>query len=565
MNWPLARHPAAAEDDGMTTAFVFAGGGSLGAVEVGMLAALTDADIRPDLVVGTSVGAANAVWFASNPSDVDGLAARWNSLSRHDVFPIRPVRGLLGLLGLRDHLVPNTALRRVLADSLGDRDLARTRIPAHVGSTDVLSGAEVVLSSGNAVDAVLASTAIPAVFPPIRLGDRYLMDGGAVNNNPVSHAVDLGAERIWVLPTGYACALTEPPRGALAVALHALTLLVNNRLTLDVERYRDAVDLRVVPSLCPLRVSPGDFSRSRELISAARASTEAWLGRVPSGSRSRLRHDQARLVGDHHELRAVAGVQLGHGAVDVGLRGERADHHGLRDLVVGQSAGDQRHGLALAAGEVLQAGLRTQRLADVPVDQPAGDRRREQRVAARRHPDGVQEVLRLHVLHQEPGRAGLQRVEHVLVQAVVGEDHDVGAGESGIRRDPPGRLDAVHPRHLDVDQRDVGQVVPGLPDAFLAVRGLRHDLDVVLGVEQRPETAADQRLVVDEQNPDHGCATGSSACTRKPPSLRGAASSLPPSAVTRSRMPSSPTPGCGAASGVARPSSSTRMCSASGR
>ena len=261
----------------MTTAFVFAGGGSLGAVEVGMLAALTEADIRPDLVVGTSVGAANAVWFAANPSDVDGLATRWNGLSRRDVFPIRPVRGLLGLLGLRDHLVPNSALRRLLEHSLGDLDLARTRIAAHVGATDVLSGAEVLLSSGNAVEAVLASTAIPAVFPPIRLDDRYLMDGGAVNNNPVSHAVDLGADRIWVLPTGYACALTEPPRSAVGIALQALTLLVNHRLALDVERYRDTADLRVVPSLCPLRVSPADFSRSRELISAARESTDAWL------------------------------------------------------------------------------------------------------------------------------------------------------------------------------------------------------------------------------------------------------------------------------------------------
>ncbi|MFI6096540.1 patatin-like phospholipase family protein [Lentzea sp. NPDC051213] len=261
----------------MATAFVFAGGGSLGAVEAGMLAALIDADVRPDLVVGTSVGAANALWFATRPSDVDGLKRRWITLDRKDVFPIRLVRGVLGLLGLRDHLVPNSALRRVLRASLGDIDLTGTQIPAHVGATDVLSGAEVLLSSGNAVDAVLASTAIPAVFPPMLIGDRYLVDGGAVNNNPVSHAVDLGADAVWVLPTGYACALTEPPRGALAVALQALTLLVNHRLALDVEHYRDIVALRVVPSLCPLRVSPGDFSRARELIEAAQASTREWL------------------------------------------------------------------------------------------------------------------------------------------------------------------------------------------------------------------------------------------------------------------------------------------------
>lgn len=259
----------------MATAFVFAGGGSLGAVEVGMLAALTEASVRPDLVVGTSVGAANAVWFAANPSDVEGLVSRWTSLSRRDVFPFRPARGLLGLVGLSDHLVPNSALRRLLERSLGDLDLSRARLPVHVGAADVLSGAEVVLSSGSAVDAVLASTAIPGVFPPMLLDGRYLVDGGAVNNAPVSTAIDLGADEVWVLPTGYACALTSPPRSALGVALQALTLLVNHRLTLDVARYGPAV--RVVPALCPLDVSPGDFSQSGSLISAAHSSTRAWL------------------------------------------------------------------------------------------------------------------------------------------------------------------------------------------------------------------------------------------------------------------------------------------------
>jgi NTE family protein len=82
---------------------------------------------------------------------------------------------------------------------------------------------------------------------------------------------------VWVLPTGYACALTSPPRSAIGIALQALTLLVNHRLAVDVERYRDVVEMKVVPSLCPLEVSPGDFSRARELIDAAFASTRDWL------------------------------------------------------------------------------------------------------------------------------------------------------------------------------------------------------------------------------------------------------------------------------------------------
>ncbi|MDX8050771.1 patatin-like phospholipase family protein [Lentzea sp. BCCO 10_0798] len=269
----------------MKTAFVLAGGGSLGAVEVGMLSALADESIQPDLVVGTSVGAVNGVWYATHPGPEGVLALTdlWTSLSRNDVFPIRPVRGLLGVLGLSDHLVPSTALRRLLRAHLSGTTLENTPVPAHVGATDVLSGEEVLLSEGDAVDALMASTAIPAVFPPVSLGGRYLMDGGAVNNNPVSHAVALGADRVWVLPTGYACDLERPPRSALAMALHALTLLVNHRLAVDVERYRDEVDLRVVPPLCPLSVSPADFSRSRELIDAAHESTVDWLAAGRTG------------------------------------------------------------------------------------------------------------------------------------------------------------------------------------------------------------------------------------------------------------------------------------------
>ena len=207
-----------------------------------------------------------------------------------------------------------------------------------------------------------------------------------------------------------------------------------------------------------------------------------------------------------------------------------------------------------------------ERLGDVPVDQLAGDRRCEQRVAARGDAYGVQEVLRLDVLDEESGRAGAQRVEDVLVQAVVGQDDDVHPGQGRVRGDAPGRLDAVDDRHLDVDERDVGQVLPGQCQALAAVGGLGHHLDVVLDVEQRAESAADERLVVDQQDTDHDVrSTGSSAWTVKPPSLRGSARSRPPRAVTRSRIPSSPTPGTGAVSGVALPSSSTWMARASGR
>ena len=263
----------------MTTAFVLSGGASLGAIQVGMLLGLARAGITPDLIVGTSVGALNGGWVAMGP-DVDGIGALadvWRSLSRNAVFPTHPIVGLLGFLGQRPNLVPDKGLRRLVADHLRFSRLEDAPIPLHVVATDVLSGQDVLLSSGDAVEAIMASAAIPAVFPPVNIDGRVLIDGGVVNNTPLSHAVALGADRIWVLPTGYACALRQSPQGALAMALHGVTLTINQRLAVDVARFEEAVDLRVVPPLCPIGSSPVDFSHSASLIERSHRVTQKWL------------------------------------------------------------------------------------------------------------------------------------------------------------------------------------------------------------------------------------------------------------------------------------------------
>src|SRR5690606_24568048 len=156
------------------------------------------------------------------------------------------------------------------------------------------------------------------------------------------------------------------------------------------------------------------------------------------------------------------GVEFGHGPVDVGLGGRRADDQPVGDLVVGQAVGGQDDRLAFAAGQlgepaaaaVACEGARW--LGDVPVDESAGEGGCEQRVPAGGDADGVQEVLRKDVLDQETGRSGAQRVEDVLVHAVVGQHDDVDGGQGRVRGDAPGRFDAVHDGHLDVDESDIG-------------------------------------------------------------------------------------------------------------
>src|SRR5947209_5509793 len=190
--------------------FVLSGGASLGAIQVGMLRALYERDIAPDLIVGASAGAVNGAYIASRPPTEDTIAALadvWRSTKTLEVFPPNPATAVLGLVGERDHLVTNAGLKAMLGIYLEFDRLEDAKIPLHLIATDVLSGAEVRLSKGNARDAVLASAAIPGVFPSIQFGDMDLVDGGVSDNTPISAAAELGASTIYVLPTGAPCEL----------------------------------------------------------------------------------------------------------------------------------------------------------------------------------------------------------------------------------------------------------------------------------------------------------------------------------------------------------------------
>jgi NTE family protein len=253
-------------------AFVLSGGASLGAIQVGMLRALYEREIRPDLIVGTSAGALNAAFVASRPQTVetaDELGRVWRDMRRGQAFPLNPLTGLLGFLGARDHLVPQSGLRRLITRHIEHDALEDMPIPLHVVAVDIITGEELRLSRGSVVDAVLASAAIPAVLPPVAWEGRTLIDGGVANNTPISHAVELGASRVYVLPSGHACSLAEPPGGALGMALHAISLLTQRRLIGDIERHRADAELIVLPPPCPLSVAPIDFAHANDLIALA--------------------------------------------------------------------------------------------------------------------------------------------------------------------------------------------------------------------------------------------------------------------------------------------------------
>ena len=257
-----------------------------------MLQALYERGIAPDLLVATSVGALNAAFVASRPQTVATareLGRVWRNLQREDIFPVSMGALVGGLCGRRNHLVPDRGLRQLVRRHLEFDELAGAAIPLHLVAFNLIERRELLLSEGPAIDAVVAAASVPGVFPPVELADRLLIDGGVVNNTPISHAVELGAERIFVLPTRDPGSLTAPaPQTALDTAMYGHGLLIEDRLETDIARYSRDVELVVLPPANPAGVQPTSFEHSARLINQALIAARAELTRHNAGRHLRL-------------------------------------------------------------------------------------------------------------------------------------------------------------------------------------------------------------------------------------------------------------------------------------
>jgi NTE family protein len=267
----------------VTVAFAMSGGANLGPMQAGTLLALAEADIRPDLLVGTSVGALNAAFLSTRPG-VEGaraLRTAWSTLRRKEAFRFNPLAVLAGFVGLRDALVSARHLGALIGQWVEVERIEDARVPFAATATDALTGEPVVLRSGDVVRALTASTAIPGLLPPVLVEGRWLVDGSLSANVPVTQAQDLGADEVYLITTDTA-RRHRPPRGAVALAMNSVSQLTarsgRHQLALALERAeRSSGRVWVVPSAEPVAPGPFDFSRAEALADAAYTRASEWL------------------------------------------------------------------------------------------------------------------------------------------------------------------------------------------------------------------------------------------------------------------------------------------------
>jgi len=234
-----------------TTAFVLGGGGVLGAVEVGMLRALLERDIKPDLVVGTSVGALNGAFVARDPtvSVVERLIELWSEATHvREVYGDGPLRTVRRAVSSRTHIYSADGLRARLVDEFGALELGELPVRFQVCAASIERAAEHWFDSGPVVDAVLASAAVPGLLPPAEVGGEHYLDGGIVNSVPLGRAVQLGASRVFVLQVGRIDRPLKAPTNPLDVAKVSFEIARRHRFNRELAEVGESVDVHVLPA-----------------------------------------------------------------------------------------------------------------------------------------------------------------------------------------------------------------------------------------------------------------------------------------------------------------------------
>jgi len=278
LRWTPTERPGLGRADGpRKTAFVLSGGGNHGCAQVGMLQALIERGIRPDVVVGTSAGAMNGSAIAADPTvrGVSHLAAVWSALRTEHIFPGGKTRRAWTLLSGGDHLYSNSGLGNLIDRMSPAQDFSELRIPTRIVATDLSTGEEVVIASGPLRPALLASAALPGTFPPVLHDHRILVDGGVIDNVPLCHAFAGPVDRVYVMNVSGGVA-DAPVKNPLDVVLRSFAIARMQRFERDLETAPPGVEVIVLPRPADGR-GPFDFAGAETIIDEAAALAGRFL------------------------------------------------------------------------------------------------------------------------------------------------------------------------------------------------------------------------------------------------------------------------------------------------
>jgi NTE family protein len=263
------------------TALVLCGGGSKGAVEVGLYRALVELGIRIDLVVGTSVGAINGAAIAAGISP-DVLESLWKGLRRRDLFALN--RQLFWKLIWAESLYDHRPMRRFLEQHLPMRTFEELSIPLIVTGTDFETGQPVYWREGNLLDAIMASVAMPGLFPPQVVSGRQVVDGGITDNVPIDVAVAEGADTVIFMLCACCERPSRPVRGLLPILRRALSIAIDRKYHADIHHYSGRARLLAIEPPIGMEIDLLNFSHARELIEmgydVARKTFEGEVGAI---------------------------------------------------------------------------------------------------------------------------------------------------------------------------------------------------------------------------------------------------------------------------------------------
>jgi NTE family protein len=274
-------HPHESPTTHPKVAYVLGGGGDLGANEVGMLRALLERGILPDLIVGTSIGALNGAAIAAEPTldMLDRLEGAWRRLGKERLFD-SPLRIAGTLIRERTHLNSNLPLRRLILRLMPVTTFEELAVPFQCVAACIERAAEHWFTEGCLVDAIVASSAVPGLLPVVEIGGEHFMDGGIVNSIPIERAIALGATELYILHVGRVERPLQPPRNLLQVMTVAFEIARRHRFAHDMAHLPPGIVAHVLPTG---EEAPGssirtwDFEAIGQRISSAYEATRAYL------------------------------------------------------------------------------------------------------------------------------------------------------------------------------------------------------------------------------------------------------------------------------------------------